>query len=108
MLAALADIAGDLPHDLRELIRSARTGRLQMHVDLTSLQSFGRQVDTSANRLAIGIVTAALIIGSAIVMTIEGGPMLFGLPLFGLLGFLGAAVGGAWLFVSILRSGGGR
>jgi ubiquinone biosynthesis protein len=106
--SALAEIAGELPQDLRELIRSAKSGRLQMHVDLTSLQGFGRQVDTSANRLAIGIVTAALIIGSAIVMTIEGGPMLFGLPLFGLLGFLGAAVGGAWLFVSILRSGGGR
>ena len=106
--SALAGIAGDLPHDLRELIRSARSGRLQMHVDLTSLQSFGRQVDTSANRLAIGIVTAALIVGSAIVMTIEGGPTLLGLPLFGLLGFAGALVGGAWLFVSILRSGGGR
>ena len=89
-------------------MRSAKSGRLQMHVDLTSLQSFGRQVDTSANRLAIGIVTAALIVGSAIVMTIEGGPMLLGLPLFGLLGFAGALVGGAWLFVSILRSGGGR
>jgi ubiquinone biosynthesis protein len=106
--AALGAIAGDLPQDLRELIRSARSGRLQMHVDLTSLQSFGRQVDTSANRLAIGIVTAALIIGSAIVMTIQGGPLLFGLPLFGVLGFAGALVGGAWLFVSILRSGGGR
>ncbi len=106
--AALAGIAGELPHDLRELVRAARTGRLQMHVDLTSLQSFGRQVDTSANRLAIGIVTAALIVGSSIVLTIEGGPTLFGLPLFGVLGFGGALVGGAWLFVSILRSGGGR
>jgi ubiquinone biosynthesis protein len=104
----LGELLGDLPQDLRELMRSAKSGRLQMHVDLTSLQSFGRQVDTSANRLAIGIVTAALIVGSAIVMTIEGGPMLLGLPLFGLLGFAGALVGGAWLFVSILRSGGGR
>ncbi|HEU4441068.1 MAG TPA: AarF/UbiB family protein, partial [Burkholderiales bacterium] len=106
--AALAQIAGELPQDLRELIRAARSGRLQMHFDLTSLQSFGRQVDTSANRLAIGIVTAALIVGSSIVMTVEGGPTLLGLPLFGLLGFVGALVGGAWLLVSILRSGGGR
>jgi ubiquinone biosynthesis protein len=106
--AALAQIAGELPQDLRELIRAARSGRLQMHFDLTSLQSFGRQVDTSANRLAIGIVTAALIVGSSIVMTIERGPTLLGLPLFGLAGFAGALVGGAWLFVSILRSGGGR
>jgi ubiquinone biosynthesis protein len=107
-LGAFADLLGDLPRDLRELTRSAKSGRLQVHVDVTSLQAFGRQIDTSANRLAIGIVTAALIIGSAIVMTIEGGPQIFGLPLFGALGFSGALIGGAWLFVSILRSGGGR
>jgi ubiquinone biosynthesis protein len=31
-----------------------------------------------------------------------------GLPLFGLLGFLGAVAGGAWLLASIWRSGRGR
>ena len=101
----LLDTLADLPRDLRGLVRSARNGRLQMHVDLTSLHGFGAQLDRAANRLAIGIVTAAFIVGSAIVMTVEGGPTLLGLPLFGLLGFLGAAVAGAWLLISILRSG---
>jgi ubiquinone biosynthesis protein len=101
----LLDTLADLPRDLRELVRSARSGRLQMHVDLTSLYRFGQQLDGAANRLAIGIVTAAFIVGSAIVMTVEGGPTLLGLPLFGLLGFLGAAVAGCWLLISILRSG---
>jgi ubiquinone biosynthesis protein len=104
----LLDMLSELPRDLRELVRSAKTGRLQVHVDLTSLMRFGNQLDGAANRLAIGIVTAALIVGSSIVMTVEGGPKLLGLPLFGLLGFLGALTGGAWLLVSILRSGGGR
>jgi ubiquinone biosynthesis protein len=101
----LLDTLADLPRELRELVRSARNGRLQVHVDLTSLYRFGQQLDGAANRLAIGIVTAAFIVGSAIVMTVEGGPTLLGLPLFGLLGFLGAAVAGAWLLISILRSG---
>jgi ubiquinone biosynthesis protein len=107
-LAALGDVLGELPRDLRALVRSARSGRLQAHVDVTGLPAFGRQLNTAANRLAIGLVTAALIVASSIVMTIEGGPQLFGMPLFGALGFAGALVGGAWLFVSILRSGGGR
>jgi len=101
----LLEVLSDLPHDLRELLRSAKTGKLQVHVDLTSLHRFGVQLDGAANRLAVGIVTAAFIVGSAIVMTVEGGPTLLGLPFFGLLGFLGALVGGAWLLVSILRSG---
>ena len=71
----------------------------------STIEELGQQLDGAANRLAIGIVTAAFIVGSAIVMTVEGGPTLLGLPLFGLLGFLGAAVAGAWLLISILRSG---
>jgi ubiquinone biosynthesis protein len=107
-LSALGDILGELPRELRDLSRAAKSGRLQAHVDVTGLPAFGRQLDTSANRLAIGIVTAALIVGSSIVMTIDGGPQLLGLPMFGVLGFAASLVGGAWLFVSILRSGGGR
>jgi len=104
-LAAALEIFADLPQDLRRILRSARSGRLQVHIDLTRLNRFGNQLDRAASRLALGVVTAALIIGSSIVMTIEGGPTLLGLPVFGLLGFLGAVAGGAWLLHSIWRSG---
>jgi len=106
-LAAALEIFADLPQDLRRILRSARSGRLQVHIDLTRLNRFGNQLDRAASRLALGVVTAALIIGSSIVMTIEGGPTLLGLPVFGLLGFLGAVAGGAWLLHSIWRSGRG-
>jgi len=103
--ATALDMLGELPRDLRRLLRSARSGGLQVHVDVTSLDRFGRQLDGAANRLTVGVVTAALIIGSSIVMTVEGGPTLLGLPFFGLLGFLGSAAGSAWLLASIWRSG---
>ena len=77
-------------------------------VEPWTLQRVGDQLDRAANRLSLALVIAALIIGSSIVMTVEGGPTLLGLPLFGLLGFLGAAVGGVWLVWTIWRSGGGR
>lgn len=99
------DILTGLPQDLRQLLRAARSGRLQVHVDVTRLQDFGNQLDCATSRLTMGVVIAALIIGSAIVMTVERGPVLFGLPLFGLLGFISAAVAGIWLLISIRRSG---
>ena len=104
-VASTADLLIGLPQDLRQLLRSARSGRLQLHVDVTRLKTFGNQLDRAASRIAIGNVIAALIIGSSIVMTIKGGPTLFGLPLFGLLGFVGATVGAIWLLFSIWRSG---
>lgn len=100
---AISAITG-LPDDLARLLRDARRGRLTIEFDLKRLDRFGHQLDRSANRLTIGVVTAALIVGSSIVMTVRGGPELFGLPLFGLLGFVIAGVNGLWLIWSIRRS----
>jgi ubiquinone biosynthesis protein len=99
------ELLSGLPQDLQQLLRSARSGRFQLHIDVTRLKAFGNQLDRAASRVAIGNVVAAMIIGSSIVMTVDGGPTLFGLPLFGILGFLSAAVGGIWLLFSIWSSG---
>lgn len=101
-------LLASLPQDLSRLLRLARRGRLEMHIDVPHLKRLGDQLDRAANRLVIGVVVAALIVGSSIVMTVPGGPTLMGLPVFGLIGFLGAMVGGVWLLLSILRSGKGR
>ena len=97
-------LVADLPYDISRLLRAARRGHLEVHIDVTRLKHFGNQLDGAANRLVIGIVVAAIIIGSSIVMTVPGGPTLLGLPIFGLLGYLGAAAGGVWLLLSIWRS----
>jgi ubiquinone biosynthesis protein len=97
-------LIADLPHDLSRLLRAARRGRLEIHIDVTHLKHVGNQLDGAANRLVIGIVVAAIIIGSSIVMTVPGGPTLLGLPTFGLIGFLGAGAGGVWLLLSIAKS----
>ena len=99
------DILTGLPQDLRKLLRAARRGSLNVQIDIARLNQLGHQLDRAASRLTVGVVTASLIIGSSIVMTVQGGPTLLGLPLFGLLGFLGAFGGGLWLLVSIWRSG---
>lgn len=100
---ALTLIAG-LPHDLSRLLRAARRGRLEIHIDVANLKHVGNQLDGAANRLVVGIVVAALIVGSSIVTTVSGGPSLFGLPALGLFGFLCAVIGGLWLILSIWRS----
>lgn len=97
-----------LPDNIRDIMQHARAGKIKVSIDVERLQHLGEQLDHSANRLTVGIVIAALIIGSSIVMTVKGGPTLVGLPVFGLLGFLGAGFGSLWLLYSIWRSGGGR
>lgn len=110
-LAALSDVAEltvMIPHALRRLLRTLQAGTGGVRIRLDELGDFRRDMSHSANRLAGSMVIAALIIGSSITMTVEGGPTLLGLPFFGLLGFVGASLAGVWLLWSIFRSGGGR
>ena len=102
--SALA-LAEKLPHDVSRLLRKARRGQLHIGLELAHLQRVGNQLNQAANRLAMALVIAALIIGSSIVMTVQGGPTLWGLPAFGFLGFSGAVLGGLWLVRAIWRSG---
>ena len=97
-------IAEQLPQDLSRLLRNARRGHVSVAIELAHLKRVGDQIDRAANRLAMALVIAALIIGSSIVMNVQGGPTLFGLPAFGFLGFCGAGAGGLWLLRAIWRS----
>lgn len=103
MLDAL-HLAATLPRDFAKMIQEIRRGRVKIEFDLKRLDHFGHQIDHSTNRLTLGLLTSSLIIGSSIVMTVKGGPTLFGLPAFGFLGFFIASVFGLWLMISIWRS----
>lgn len=104
-LREIASIVSGLPRDLSHLLREARRGRMKIDLDLKRLDHFGQQLDSASNRLTMGILTASLVIGSSIIMTVEGGPSLLGLPLFGLLGFVIAFFNSLWIIFSIWRSG---
>jgi len=99
------EVVADLPRDLQHLLRDIRRGRVKIDLDLKRLDQFGHQLDSASNRLTMGILTASLVVGSSIIMTVEGGPKLFGLPLFGLLGFLIAFFNSLWIIFAIWRSG---
>lgn len=94
-----------LPNDVSRVLRNARRGHLHIGLELAHLRRVGDQIDRAASRVAMALVIAALIVGSSIVMTVSGGPTLFGLPAFGFIGFCGAVLGGLWLARSIRRGG---
>ena len=64
------------------------------------LEQLSHQLDRATNRLTMGIVTGALIIGSSIVMSINTGS-----KFIGFIGYLIAFANSIWLIWSIWRSG---
>jgi ubiquinone biosynthesis protein len=98
-------LVSDAPRDLREILSKARRGRFRLDLDMKRLDEFAIRLDHSANRMTMGLVTSALIVGTSIALTTTGGPRLLGLPAFALLGFTCSTLLGIGVVVSIWRSG---
>lgn len=97
----IIDMLTGLPEDMHRLLEAARRGAIGVKMDISKPDWLEKELDRAVNRLSVSLVTAALIVGSSIVTTVEGGSSSF----FGLIGFTGAALGGIWLLISIWRSG---
>lgn len=103
-LAGMLELGAELPRDLRRLLRAARGGRLGARIDIPTLDAFGDRIDRAASRLTMGVITAALIIGSSIVMnSVGGGARNQWLMALGVGGFVGATALGVWIVYSIWR-----
>ncbi|MCF7971844.1 MAG: ubiquinone biosynthesis protein UbiB [Methylococcaceae bacterium] len=97
----LAELLSHFPRDLHRLVKILSQGAFNLKIEIKQPDWLSKELDRSLNRLSVSLVTSALIVGSSIVTTVEGGSS----SLVGLMGFVGAFIGGIWLLLSIFRSG---
>ncbi len=102
-LSEVMGLVRGLPRDLSRLFRQARRGNLRIDLDLKRLDHFGWQLNQAVSRLTMGILTASLVIGSSIVMTVQDAHI--GLTLLGAFGLLLAFLNSLWILYTIWRSG---
>jgi ubiquinone biosynthesis protein len=102
------NLVSSVPRDFARLLREARRGKLRVDLDLKRLDTFGARLDRTLDRVTVGIMTASLVIGSAIVMSVREGPVVLGIPVLpaiGLLGYVLAVLNSLWIVYGIWRSG---
>lgn len=102
---AYASLAKNLPHDIKNFLNRLNRNQFKIDLEHRGLEKLVTDLDRSSNRVSFAVVIGSLIVGSSLVMQINKGPMIFGFPLLGLLGYSIAALLGLWLAVGILRSG---
>ncbi|MEZ4483417.1 MAG: AarF/UbiB family protein [Syntrophotaleaceae bacterium] len=105
MVQSYSALLKSLPDDLKELITRINRNKFKIDLEHRGLEHLITDLDKSSNRISFSLLIAALIIGSSIVMQTDKGPLLFGFPVLGLLGYSIAAALGLWLAIGILRSG---
>ena len=107
-LTSFFNVVSSVPRDFARLLREARRGKTRIELDLKRLDQFGHRMERTIDRSTMGIMTASLVIGSAIVMNIQGGPTVLGMPVFTLVGLIGYAVAflnSVWIIWGIWRAG---
>ena len=94
-----------LPLDIKEFINRINRNKFKLDLEHRGLESLILNLDKSSNRISFSLIIAALIVGSSMIIQIDKGPMLFGFPLLGLIGYTVAGLLGFGLAIAILRSG---
>jgi ubiquinone biosynthesis protein len=96
------DFAERLPSRVNRILESLAANNLRLKVEVIDRGSIIEGLQKVANRIALGLVLAALIVGAAMLMRVPTAFTLFGYPGIAILLFLAAAGGGIWMAWTIL------
>jgi ubiquinone biosynthesis protein len=86
-----------LPKDLADVLTRLRRGTFDVNLE-------HRRLDSTVNRLVLGILTAALFLGSSQLWSSEAPPLIGGVSVFGAVGYGLSIFLGFLLFVAIKKS----
>ena len=86
-----------------EAMRMLTRGQLKLNAEVVGSQEPLGRLSRMVDRMALSIIIAGLFIGSSVVYFAGIQPLIFGVPVLGFLGYVGAALLSIWVVVSILR-----
>ena len=98
------DFATQLPGRINKVMDAVGEGSFQLKVDAFDEPQLLSVVQRLANRLASGLVIAALIVGAALMMQVPTNSRLLGYPSIAIVCFALAAAGGIALLVSVVMA----
>jgi len=97
----MKDFLSGLPVRLNRIMDAVANRELEVKVHAMEAGLMLEGLQKVANRIASGLVLAALIIGAALLMRVETSFRVLGYPGLAILCFIAAAAGGVWLLVNI-------
>lgn len=93
-----------LPEDLAQVVKNLARGEMRIIFYHRNLNWLYDMLDLAAARLSFALVAAAMMIGSALIMLTDRGPLLFGFPLLGIVGFVFSSAMGVAILLQLLRT----
>jgi len=91
------DLVFDSPKDIKDIINKLKNGKLKIEFEHMGLDDFEKTINSSANRLSVAIIIAAILIGSSMILSAKIPPLIYGVSVFGIAGFAFATIMGTIL-----------
>lgn len=101
-LLEMNEFVQHLPGRLNRVLDAFAQSQVEVKVRVMNESMMMEAVQKVANRITLGLVLAALIIGAAMLMEVETTFRILGYPGLAILCFLGAVIGGVLLVVNII------
>ncbi len=98
----LKDLVQRLPARLNKIIDAIANNEMKISVDAIDEKTLVLGFQKVANRITVGLIIAALIVGAAMMMRVETSFRIWGYPGLAILLFLAAAGAGVFLLINIL------
>jgi ubiquinone biosynthesis protein len=102
--AASAEALAKLPTQLSNTLEMIDRGQIKVNGDIDVSSRILATAYASVGRISLALLSAGLFLGSSILCTTAMQPQLLGVPLLGVLGYVGAFVLGAYTVFHILVS----
>ena len=93
----------DFPGEARDLLSLLKAGKLRMEFELKDLETIDTTLKRVVTRLSAAVLLAAMIMGSSILVQSLIPPLVFGIPVIGVLGFLFSGLIGIFLLIDLWR-----
>jgi len=93
-----------LPRRIAQITEKIEQGELKIHFEHENLGGLRNTLENTSNRLTFGIIIAAMIIASSMIITTGVGPLIFGFPALGVVGYMISGILGLWLIWNIIRT----
>ena len=93
-----------LPERANKIIHNLAENQLEFKIKAFDERHLMVGLQKIANRITMGLILAALVVGSALLMKVPTAFTMFGYPGLAMICFLLAAVGAIWLLVKTVTS----
>lgn len=98
----LRALVNEVPANIRRILARAGSNEFQLNIRIDREPEMEASVQKVASRITLGLITASLIVGSALMVNVQTRTTLWGYPLVALAGFLLAAGLGLYLVAKII------